>query len=186
MKPLRHSDMARPDRVLMGAIIGAHGVRGHVRVKSFAAEPKDIASYGPLEDAQGRAYKLMLKGGADDVLIASLDGVTDRDMAEKLKGTELFVSRAALPAAGDEEFYHADLVGLDVRLQDGSRFGMVRAVHDFGAGDTLRNRARGWRRHGALHQGGRAGGRCRRGLYRARSRRRDCWASHDASGPRPC
>lgn len=129
--------MALPDRVLMGAIVGAHGVRGQVRVKSFAAEPKDIASYGPLEDARGRAVILTLKGGADDVLIASIDGVTDRDMAEKLKGTELFVSRAALPAAGDEEFYHADLVGLDVRLPDGTHFGTVRAVHDFGAGDSL-------------------------------------------------
>ncbi len=74
VKQLRLDPMARPDRVLMGAIIGAHGVRGQVRVKSFAAAPKDIASYGPLEDARGRAYKLMLKGGADDVLIAAIDG----------------------------------------------------------------------------------------------------------------
>ena len=129
--------MARPDRVLMGAIIGAHGVRGQVRVKSFAAAPADIASYGPLEDGRGRALTLALKGGADDVLIAAIDGVTDRDMAEKLKGTELFVRRDALPAAGDEEFYHADLVGLEVRLRDGTHFGVVRAVHDFGAGDSL-------------------------------------------------
>lgn len=137
MKQLRHNAMARPDRVLMGAIVGAHGVRGQVRVKSFAAAPKDIASYGPLEDARGRAYKLTLKGGADDVLIAAIAGVTDRDQAETLKGTELFVRRDALPAPEDGAFYHADLVGLDVRLQDGTRFGTVRAVHDFGAGDSL-------------------------------------------------
>jgi 16S rRNA processing protein RimM len=129
--------MPRSDRVLMGAIIGAHGIRGQVHVKSFAAEPKDIASYGPLEDARGHAFALTLKGGADDVLIASVDGVTDRDAAEKLKGTELFVKRAALPATEDEEFYHADLVGLEVRLGDSSVFGTVRAVHDYGAGVSL-------------------------------------------------
>jgi 16S rRNA processing protein RimM len=137
VKQLRHNAMARPDRVLMGAIVGAHGVRGQVRVKSFAAAAKDIASYGPLEDARGRAYTLTVKGGADDIVIASIDGVTDRDQAEKLKGTELFVRRDALPAPEDGAFYHADLVGLDVRLKDGTAFGTVRAVHDFGAGDSL-------------------------------------------------
>jgi 16S rRNA processing protein RimM len=137
VKQLRHNAMARPDRVLMGAIVGAHGVRGQVRVKSFAAAAKDIASYGPLEDARGRAYTLTVKGGADDIVIASIDGITDRDQAEKLKGTELFVRRDALPAPEDGAFYHADLVGLDVRLKDGTAFGTVRAVHDFGAGDSL-------------------------------------------------
>ena len=124
-------------RVLMGAIAGAHGVRGLVRVKSFAAEPKAIASYGPLEDARGRRMALTLKGGADDLLIAEVEGVTDRDAAERLKGTELYVPRDALPAPEAEEFYHADLVGLEVRLADGSIFGTVSAVHDYGAGDLL-------------------------------------------------
>lgn len=135
--PLRHNAMPRSDRVKMGAIIGAHGVRGQVRVKSFAAEPRAVASYGPLEDARGRVYKLTLHGGADDVLIADIAGVTDRNQAERLKGTELFVPRAALPEPEDGAFYHADLVGLEVRLGDGSVFGTVRAVHDFGAGDSL-------------------------------------------------
>jgi 16S rRNA processing protein RimM len=123
--------------VLMAAIVDAHGVRGLVRVKSFAATPSAIASYQPLEDANGRAYRLTLKGGAGDMLIAAVDGVADRDQAARLKGTQLFVRRDALPATGAGEFYHADLVGLEVRLQDGSVFGTVRAVHDFGAGDAL-------------------------------------------------
>jgi 16S rRNA processing protein RimM len=80
---------------------------------------------------------LTLKGGSNEMLLAQIDGVTDRDQAEKLKGTELYVPRALLPATGADEFYHADLVGLEVRLTDGSRFGTVRAVHDFGAGDSL-------------------------------------------------
>jgi 16S rRNA processing protein RimM len=123
--------------VLMGAIVDAHGVRGLVRVKSFAGTPRAIVSYEPLEDANGRPYRLTLKGGAGDMLIAAIDGVTDRDQAARLKGTQLFVSRDALPATGAGEFYHADLVGLEVRLQDGRVFGTVRAVHDFGAGDAL-------------------------------------------------
>jgi 16S rRNA processing protein RimM len=123
--------------VLLGAIAGAHGVKGLVRVKSFAAAPKAIADYGPLEDQAGRRVVLSLKGGSDDLLIARIDGVTDRDQAERLKGTELYVPRGALPATDADEFYHADLVGLEVRLADGSRFGTVRGVHDFGAGDSL-------------------------------------------------
>jgi 16S rRNA processing protein RimM len=135
--PLRPDTTLRRDRVLMGAIVDAHGVRGLVRVKSFAATPNAIASYGPLEDGHGRPYRLTLKGGAGDTLIAAIEGVTDRDQAERLKGIQLFVPRDALPATGAGEFYHADLVGLEVRLLDGSVFGRVRAVHDFGAGDTL-------------------------------------------------
>jgi 16S rRNA processing protein RimM len=129
--------MSPRDRVLMGVIADAHGVRGLVRVKSFAATPGAIAAYGPLEDKHGRPYRLTLKSGTGDMLIAAIDGVRDRDQAARLKGTQLFVPRDALPATGAGEFYHADLVGLEVRLQDGSVFGTVRAVHDFGAGDAL-------------------------------------------------
>jgi 16S rRNA processing protein RimM len=129
--------MVPRDRVLMGVIADVHGVRGLVRVKSFAATPGAIASYGPLADRHGRPFRLTLKGGTGDLLIAAIDGVTDRDQAKRLKGTPLFVPRDALPATGAGEFYHADLVGLEVRLQDGRVFGTVRAVHDFGAGDAL-------------------------------------------------
>ncbi len=125
-------------RVLMGVITGAHGVRGLVRVKSFAAEPAAIAAYGPLEDEHGeRRFVLDLRGAVKGVLIARLDGVTDRNAAERLKGTRLYLSRAALPEPEAEEYYHADLLGLAVELKDGAPFGRVRAVHDFGAGDSL-------------------------------------------------
>ena len=134
---LRPDATSRRDRVLMGVIADAHGVRGQVRVKSFAATPRAIGSYGPLEDDSGRPLRLTLKGGTGDMLIAAVDGVSSRDQAARLKGTQLFVPRDALPAAGAGEFYHADLVGLEVRLRDGSHFGTVSAVHDFGAGDAL-------------------------------------------------
>lgn len=121
----------------MGVIAGAHGIKGQVRVKSFAAQPRAIGNYGPLSDPAGRRYTLTLSGGTDHMLIAAIEGVADREQAKRLKGTELFVPREALPATADDEFYHADLVGLEARLQDGTVFGRVRAVHDFGAGNSL-------------------------------------------------
>jgi len=124
--------------VLMGVITGAHGVRGEVRVKSFTAEPAAIAAYGPLEDERGaRRLSLALSGTVRGVLIARVEGVADRNAAERLKGTRLYLPRSALPPPAEEEYYHADLIGLAVELADGAPLGRVRAVHDFGAGDSL-------------------------------------------------
>jgi 16S rRNA processing protein RimM len=125
-------------RVCLGVITGAQGVRGAVRVKSFTADPADVASYGPVEDETGeRRFDLRLVGSAKGVLIAKLNGVDDRDRAETLRGLRLYLPRAALPLPGEDEYYHADLIGLDAALADGTPVGRVRAVHDFGAGDTL-------------------------------------------------
>ena len=125
-------------RVCVGVITGAHGVHGAVRIKSFTAEPEAVASYGPLEDERGqRQFALRLIGDAKGVLIARIPGIEDRDKAEALRGMRLYVPRAALPPTGEDEFYHADLLGLEAVLADGTIIGRVRAVHDFGAGDTL-------------------------------------------------
>jgi 16S rRNA processing protein RimM len=131
--------MSGPEkRVCVGAIAGAHGVQGAVRIKSFTADPSDVARYGPLEDEAGeRRFSLRLAGNAKGVVIARLKGVADRNQAEALRGMRLYLPRAALPAPGDEEYYHADLIGLEAALADGTLIGRVRAVHDFGAGDTL-------------------------------------------------
>ncbi len=126
-------------RICLGVIAGAHGVRGLVRVKSFTEAPEDLTAYGPLTDEAGaRSFDLTVTGRAKDALLASLEGVTDRDQAQALKGTRLYVLRAALPALDEEEtFYHADLVGLAAEDRDGRPLGRVRAVHNFGAGDLL-------------------------------------------------
>jgi 16S rRNA processing protein RimM len=129
---------AQEKRVCVGVVTGAHGVRGAVRIKSFTAEPTDVASYGPLEDESGeRHYSLRLIGSAKGVLIAKLPGVDDRDRAETLRGTRLYLPYSALPPPAEDEYYHADLIGLEAALVDGTPVGRVRAVHDFGAGDTL-------------------------------------------------
>jgi 16S rRNA processing protein RimM len=124
-------------RVCLGIITAAHGVKGMVRVKSFAAEPESFTRYGPLEDEAGRGVALELVGAAKGVLLARVTGTADRDAADRLRGTRLYLPRAALPAPGDDEYYHADLLGLAVELGDGTVLGRVRAVHDFGAGDAI-------------------------------------------------
>jgi 16S rRNA processing protein RimM len=130
--------MAAENRVCVGVITGAHGVRGAVRVKSFTADPADVASYGPLADEQGaREFRLQLVGTAKGVVIAKIAGIEDRDLAEGLRGLRLYLPRTALPPTGEDEYYHADLIGLDAMLGDGTPLGRVHAVHDFGAGDTL-------------------------------------------------
>ncbi|WP_142849623.1 ribosome maturation factor RimM [Telmatospirillum sp. J64-1] len=129
---------SRPETVCVGVIVGAQGVRGAVRVKSFTADPLDVAAYGPVSDEQGkRSFRLKVVGEAKGVVICTIAGVTDRDAAEALKGVTLHVDRASLPEPEEDEFYHADLIGLAAELSDGSPFGRVRGIYDFGAGDVI-------------------------------------------------
>lgn len=130
--------MSARDKICVGVITGAHGVKGAVRVKSFTARPKDIAAYGPVSDEKGeQVFEIQVTGTAKDRVIARLSGIDDRDAAEALKGVDLFVARDALPPAGQDEFYHTDLVGLRAEAEDGTDMGTVRALHDFGAGDLI-------------------------------------------------
>jgi len=128
-------------RILVGVVAGPHGVRGLVKVRSYTAAPADIAAYGPLTDADGRR-RLILQvlnaapGGAGS-LICRIEGVEDRNAAEALKGLRLYIQRDALPAPEPDEFYHADLVGMVAELPDGTPFGRVTAVQNYGAGDFL-------------------------------------------------
>lgn len=131
------SDSGR--RILLGEIAGAHGIRGDVIVRTFTGAPDAIASYGPLTDATG-AQPLALKvlRVTPKGVIARVKGVADRNGAEALKGRKLYVTRAALPEpAGDDDFYHADLIGLAAVAPDGRPLGEVVAVQNFGAGDLL-------------------------------------------------
>jgi len=129
--------MAR-DLICVGAIAGAFGVRGEVRLKSFCAEPRAIAAYGPLWTEDGaRSFTLTLGAEVAGGLAARLSGVASREAAEALRGVRLYADRAALPALGDDEFYHADLIGLTVQDPGGAVLGTVAAVLNHGAGDIL-------------------------------------------------
>lgn len=126
------------DRICVGAISGAFGVRGEVRLKSFCAQPEAIAAYAPLwtEDG-GRSFTVKLTRAIKGGLAARLSGVTTREEADALRGTSLFADREKLPNLPDDEFYHADLVGLEVFDTGGAKLGTVRAIHNHGAGDIL-------------------------------------------------
>ena len=125
-------------RVCVGAIAGAFGVQGEARLKSFCAEPGAIADYGPLWTEDGaRSFRVKLTRPVTGGLAARLSGVATREEAEALKGTRLYADRARLPSLPDDEFYHADLIGLAVLDPGGVQIGRVQSVHDHGAGDVL-------------------------------------------------
>ena len=126
------------DKTCVGAIAGAFGVRGEVRLKSFCTTAEDIATYGTLTTEDGaRRFAVTLTRPVNGGLGARLSGVETKEQADALRGVTLWADRAALPALGDDEFYHADLIGLEVVDTGGASLGRVRAIHDHGAGDIL-------------------------------------------------
>jgi 16S rRNA processing protein RimM len=126
------------DRLCVGVVIGAHGVKGQLRIKSFTADPLDLIRYGRLETEAGAVWRLQgASAGVKGVVTARVDAIGDHTQAEAVKGVKLYVDRAALPAPDEEEFYVADLVGLAAWSKEGAELGTVTAVFDFGAGDII-------------------------------------------------
>jgi 16S rRNA processing protein RimM len=124
-------------RVCVGVIAGAHGVRGAVRVKSFTDDPAALNDFVGLSDESGSPLALRVTEVRPRLVVARIDGVGDRDAAAAMRGTKLYIDRAALPEPEAGEFYHADLIGLACETVDGQRLGRVKAIHDFGAGDVI-------------------------------------------------
>lgn len=126
-------------RVLVGVFGAPQGVKGEVRIKSYTGEPRDIGGYGPLTDAEGRrSFALLsLRPLRDDMLVARVEGIADRDAAARLTNTELFIPRDRLPPPEPDEFYHVDLVGLRAEGEDGAALGRVRGIVNHGAGDIM-------------------------------------------------
>ena len=130
--------MTEPDRICVGAIAGSFGVSGEVRLKSFCADPAALAGYGPLHTEDGlRSFTVRLTRPVAGGLGARLSGVATKEQADALKGCGLYADRGRLPSLPDDEFYHADLIGLEVRDTGGVLVGQVRSVHNHGAGDLL-------------------------------------------------
>jgi 16S rRNA processing protein RimM len=126
------------DLICIGAVAGAFGVTGEVRLKSFCSDPSDIASYGPLSSADGsRQFRITLTKPVTGGFGARIAGITTREAAEALRGTSLFVARERLPSLPDDEFYHADLIGLEAFDTGGEALGRVTAIHNHGAGDII-------------------------------------------------
>jgi len=132
---------ADADRVVVAQFGAAHGVRGEIRLKSFTEDPLAVGDYSPLESIDGRAFDITsarpAAGKAPDMLVVTVAGVTTRDQAAALNGLELLISRDRLPGTEADEYYHADLIGLDAFTKDGTGVGSVVAVRNFGAGDLI-------------------------------------------------
>jgi 16S rRNA processing protein RimM len=129
-----------PDNhVIVGVIGAAHGLRGEVRLKSYTEDPMALGDYGPLRLPDGRLMRVkVLRLVRDDLVIARLEGIADRTAAEQLTGLPLSLDRTALPALEDEdEFYHADLVGLKAVDAQGEVLGHIVGLFNYGAGDML-------------------------------------------------
>ena len=129
------------NRILVGVIGRAHGVRGLLRVTSHTAEPADLASYGPLTSEDGRRFTVSWRGTGIAEVAELTDGIArpvpDRTAAEKLTNTRLYIDRAQLPPPDDDEFYLADLIGMTAVDLAGVALGTVAVVHDYGAGTSL-------------------------------------------------
>jgi len=127
--------VAAPAQVCIGA---AHGVRGAVKLWTFTEDPFAVKRYGPLSTKDGaRQFEVTSAREAKGHLVAQLKGITTRDEAERLNGIELYVPREKLPATDEDEYYHADLIGLAAVTTADEALGRVVAIHNFGAGDIL-------------------------------------------------
>jgi len=125
-------------RVLLGEISGVHGIRGDILIRTYTESPEAIASYGPLSDASGnKTFAIKIVRTTDKGVVARLDGISDRTIAEGLRGTKLYVERAKLPDTEAAEFYHADLIGMKAVAADGTPLGEIVSIQNFGAGDLL-------------------------------------------------
>lgn len=126
------------EMVCVGAIAGAFGVRGEVRLKSFTADPEAVAGYGPLTTEDGaRSFEVTLRRPVKGGFAAQLSGVLTKEDADALRGVQLFAPRDRLPDLPDDEFYHADLIGVAVFDTGGAALGRIKAVHNHGADDLL-------------------------------------------------
>lgn len=127
-----------PEKVCIARIGAAHGVRGAVKLWTFTEDPFAVENYGLLSTKDGaRQFEVASAREAKDHLVVTFREVTTREEAERLNGIELYVPRERLPATDDDEYYHADLIGLDAVTAANEPLGRVVAIHNFGAGDII-------------------------------------------------
>lgn len=129
--------MNSDNHILVGKIVAPQGIRGEVRVQAFTEQPSDFQNLAVFGDnISQNAFHFIRTIPHSNVIIARIDGVSDRNTAETLRGTELFISRDSLPATQPGEYYQADLIGMTV-VRDGAEIGRVACFQNFGAGDIM-------------------------------------------------
>src|SRR5450755_2978029 len=125
-------------QICIARIGAAHGVRGAVKLWTFTEDPLAVKAYGPLVTKDGtRSFEVATAREAKGHLVATLKGIATREDAERLNGLELYVAREKLPATDEDEYYHADLIGLAAVTAANAPLGRVTAIHNFGAGDII-------------------------------------------------
>jgi len=125
-------------KICVGMIMSAHGVRGLVRLRSFTEDPESLLGYKKLSDENGeKTFTFNIKSAAKDFYIAEINGLKNKEQADALRGTKLYVPRSALPKTKKAEYYEADLVGLFIQDKQGKNYGTVKAVHNYGGGPFL-------------------------------------------------
>jgi 16S rRNA processing protein RimM len=130
--------MTKERPILMAKIGAPHGLKGEVRIKSFTGDPLALGDYGPLFDARGTMFEIAGLRPAKDMVIARFKSVTTREQAEMLNGIELFLDRSQLPQDMEtDEYYQADLAGMQLRDESGTVYGTVESIHNYGAGDII-------------------------------------------------
>lgn len=130
--------MTVEEKICLGAVVGVHGIRGEVKVKAFTEDERSLAKYGVVRNEDGtREFDLKIVGRSKELLRVKIKGVEDRNTAETLIGTGFYIERSRLPEPEEDEFYHADLIGLEARGADGEKIGTVNALYNFGAGDLI-------------------------------------------------
>jgi 16S rRNA processing protein RimM len=135
---IRPQDMTKEKPVLMAKIGAAHGLKGEVRIKSFTGDPLALGDYGPLFDARGTMFEIAGLRPAKDMVVARFKSVTSREQAEQFNGTELFIDRSQLPhEKEDDEYYQSDLIGMRLTDENGTIYGAVESIHNYGAGDII-------------------------------------------------
>lgn len=126
-------------KILVGKITTAHGIKGLVKVQVYAEDPHLLETGGPLSTTErgGKQISLKMKNSMGKVWLAEVAGVTDRNAAETLRNTELWLGRERLPTLADNEYYIADLIGLNAYDEEENLLGVITAVDNFGAGDLI-------------------------------------------------
>lgn len=131
--------MKEEDRkVCVGRFVGAHGVRGLVKLRSFTEDPDSIFAYAPLTEEKGdRVFTIAKKSVAGDLFLVSVEGINTKESADQLRGDGLYIPRSLLPPPREGEYYEADIVGLKAIDQTGKEYGKILGLFDYGAGPFL-------------------------------------------------
>ena len=126
------------DKVLIGKVVNAHGIKGDVKIKSFTTVPADVCTYSPLLKADDTEIKIKLRSSANsDVIIAHIEGVNDRTTAETLKGMEIYTLKSSIIDEESDEILLSDLIGFKILDENSSEIGTVSDIFNYGAGDIL-------------------------------------------------